>query len=80
MNNFKETCFYIINDLFKNRPKVLSGNIVKYDKKDRDALIANIKNEIKNLEENKNIIDSAVYNFLSLLYKNLLEFITNYKI
>ena len=80
MNNFEATCFYFINDLFKNRPKGLSGNIVKYDKKDRDALIANIKNEIKNLEENKNIIDSAVYNFLSLLYKNLLEFITNYKI
>lgn len=45
-----------------------------------DALTANIKYEIKNLEENKNIIDSAVYNFLSLLYKNLLEFISNYKI
>lgn len=80
MNNFEETCFYIIDDLFKNRPKGLSGNTVKYDRKDRDALTANIKNEIKNLEENKNIIDVAVYNFLSLLYKNLLEFITNYKV
>ena len=80
MNNFEETCFYIINDLFKNRPKWLRVNIVKYDKKDRDALIANIKNEIKNLEENKNIIDSAVYNFLSLHYNNLLDFITHYKV